>query len=123
METVRRFFAIALAIVAFNQPSAAKAADLSEIPYIVLSNGQVTCGEFLSDNPGSQKTDMEWILGYISGRNREAFQGTRMAGRSFTQPESVLAWLQNYCRIHALDPLVNAGDSLRTEFLRREGPQ
>jgi len=40
-----------------------------------------------------------------------------------TRPEAVFAWLQDHCRSHALDPLVNAADSLTAEFLRREGPK
>jgi hypothetical protein len=31
-----------------------------------------------------------------------------------------MAWLQDYCRTHALDHLADAADGLRDEFLRRE---
>jgi hypothetical protein len=123
VEIVRQLSAAVLAIVLSNPTSLAKAASPSDRTYMVLSNGQVECGEFLSDNPLSQKADVEWVLGYISGRNREASQGSRMAGVSFKRPEAVLVWLQDYCRTHSLDLLVDAADGLRAEFLRREGSQ
>jgi hypothetical protein len=89
---------------------------------MVLSNGTITCGEFLSDSPPTQAADTEWVLGYISGRNRESSVGSRMAGASFTAPQSVTAWLQNHCRTHPLDRLADAADKLRDDFLRRESP-
>ena len=92
------------------------AAELS----LVLSNGQITCGEFLADNERTQNADIEWVLGYISGRNQEAPAGSQMAGASFTTVEPVKVWLQNYCRNHPFNLLVTAADELRAEFLRRE---
>ena len=68
----------------------------------------------------TQASDTEWVLGYISGVNLNAPAGTRSAGHSFHKPEDATAWLQNYCRAHALDYLVKAADELRAEFLRRE---
>ena len=107
----------------FSLTAGTNAAETSGGAYMILSNGQITCGEFLADSPHSQSTDMEWVLGYISGRNREAPVGSRMAGISFTVGDSVTAWLQNYCQTHALNHLVEAADELRAEFLRREGPR
>jgi hypothetical protein len=89
---------------------------------MILSNGQITCGEFLSDNPQTQSADAEWVLGYISGRNRESPPGSRFVGTSFRTPESITAWLQNYCRTHALNEFIQAADALRDELLQREGP-
>jgi len=87
---------------------------------MILSNGTITCGEFLSDSVPTQAADTEWVLGYISGRNMESSKGSRMAGSSFTAPQSASAWLQNYCRTHPLNRLAEAADALRDEFLRRE---
>lgn len=102
-----------------QQPSTQS--NLADQPMSVLSNGYITCGEFLNDNEASQAGgDTEWVLGYITGRNRDAALGSRYAGSSFTAPASVTVWLQNYCRTHALDRLFQAADSLRAEFLRRE---
>lgn len=98
----------------------ASKAVVAEEGYVILSNGQITCGDFLSDNPSTQASDTEWVLGYISGLNKSAPVGSRNAGASFTTPASVTAWLQNYCRTHALDFLPSAAEALRAEFLRRE---
>src|SRR5580658_9664411 len=86
------------------------AADTADGPFMVLSNGQITCGEFLTDAPRTQSADTEWVLGYVSGRNRGSPPGSRNAGISFTAPDSVTAWLQNYCRTHSLDPLIEAAE-------------
>src|ERR1700722_9956080 len=112
-----------LTVMLVNLTSVTRAADNSDSGFMVLSNGMITCGEFLSDNLVSQQTAAEWVLGYISGRNRESSQGSRLVGTSFTRIESVTAWVQNYCRNHAPDPIVDAADSLRAEFLRRESSQ
>jgi hypothetical protein len=65
---------------------------------------------------------MAWVLGYISGRNREAASPRdRWIGRSFDKPETVLGWLQSYCQAHSLDYLLNAADALRADFQRHEG--
>lgn len=96
------------------------AADNPDQPYIVLSNGQTTCGEYLKDTELQVRVDVEWVLGYISGVNRFAPANTRMAGSSYREPEAVTAWLANYCRAHALDLLAKAADELRQEFIRRE---
>ena len=122
METVNRFLAVSLGSALVSLTPTARAANPLAESYSVLSNGYITCGEFLSDNPGSQAADAVWVLGYITGRNRDSPAGSRNAGTSFTAPSSVTAWLQNYCQTHALDRLVEAADALRAEFLRRERP-
>jgi hypothetical protein len=96
------------------------AAEPASEPSMILSNGTITCGGFLSDSVPTQAADTEWVLGYISGRNTESSTGSRMAGTSFTAPQSAFAWLQNYCRTHPFDRLAEAADAMRDEFLRRE---
>jgi hypothetical protein len=119
--TARLTVAVAGALL-INWAVTVTAAEPNDGPFMVLSNGQITCGEFLADNPRSQAADTEWVLGYVSGRNSSSLAGSRNAGISFTAPDSVTAWLQNYCRTHSLDHLVEAAEELRSEFLRREGP-
>jgi hypothetical protein len=110
-----------LAIALLLQTSAKADDDLADrVPFQVLSNGAITCGEFLADGERTQASDTEWVLGYITGRNRVAPLGSRNAGSSFTAPAAVTAWLQDYCRTHALDYLIGAAEALRIEFLRRE---
>jgi hypothetical protein len=91
-----------------------------ELEWLVLSDGATTCGEFIAE-PGMQTVRMEWVLGYISGRNREAASPhDRFIGRSFQQPATVIGWLQSYCRLHSLDTLAKAADDLRADFQRHE---
>jgi len=73
-------------------------ADGLDVEWLMLSEGATTCGEFIAE-PGMQNVRMEWVLGYISGRNREATSSRdRFIGRSFQQPATVIGWLQSYCR-------------------------
>jgi hypothetical protein len=88
-------------------------------PFMVLSEGASTCGEFVAE-PEKQAMRMEWVLGYISGRNLEAPSAERFAGRSFQKPATVIGWLQTYCGSRAMQPLFQAGEDLRAEFLRQE---
>jgi hypothetical protein len=109
-----------LAAAAIVAPDTAHALDVNRAPFQVLSEGATTCGEFVAQ-PWMQSARMEWVLGYISGRNREAISpGDRAIGSSFQQPETVIAWLQNYCRVHSLDVLIDAADHLRADFQRHE---
>jgi hypothetical protein len=102
-------------------PTLAVALDVSRAPFRTLSEGATTCGEFVSQ-PWMQSARMEWVLGYISGRNREAISPhERNIGSSFQEPATVIAWLQNYCQVHTLDRLLNAADQLRDDFQRHEG--
>ena len=72
--------ALVVAIILF--PFAAHALDANREPFYILSEGATTCGEFTTE-PETQTIRMEWILGYISGRNREAaLPRDRLIGRS-----------------------------------------
>jgi hypothetical protein len=110
-----------VAIVAFTAPSSAGAAeDRDKLPFYVLSEGTATCGEFTAE-PHMQTVRMSWVLGYISGRNREAPKGQRFAGSgSPLMPGTVLGWLQSYCASHALAALPNAVDALRADLQAHE---
>jgi hypothetical protein len=110
----------ALVAILLMLTAGANADETADAPSLVLSNGIITCGDFLADNRNTQELDASWVLGYISGRNRNSPDGYRTAGSSYTTSASITAWLQNYCRGHALDRLFMAGEELRNEFLRRE---
>jgi hypothetical protein len=99
-------------------------AQLAYGPFLFLSNGQDSCGEFLAGSPEHQQIDVEWILGYISGvDSRGATPSERPVGSSFGDGAAVAAWVQEYCRSHALDYIPQAAEALRNEFARREGRQ
>jgi hypothetical protein len=118
--TRNKLIVLVLVVVAFSAPDVAGALDVNRVPFRTLSEGATTCGEFVAE-PWMQSSRMEWVLGYISGRNREAVSpGNRIIGGSFQQPATVIAWLQNYCQFHSLDTLLNAADRLRDDFQRHE---
>jgi hypothetical protein len=111
----------ALAAVTIFLPFAARALDVNREPFYILSEGATTCGEFVAQ-PQTQTIRMSWVLGYVSGRNREAASPRdRLIGRSFERTDSVLGWLQSYCQAHSLDTLVNAANDLRADFQKHEG--
>lgn len=92
-------------------------------PFMLLSNGQDSCGEFLEGTPQYQLLDVEWILGFISGTDSRATASERMVGSSFRDGEAVRAWVQQYCQTHASDYLPGAAEALRTEFAKQEAQQ
>jgi hypothetical protein len=108
-------------VATFFLPRLVTARDVNRAPFLTLSEGATTCGEFVAQS-WLQTARMEWVLGYISGRNREGVSpDQRNVGSSFQQPAKVIAWLQNYCQVHSLDFLLNAAEQLRTDFRRHEG--
>jgi hypothetical protein len=110
----------ALVVVALLLPGTACGQDVKRSPFYTLSEGATTCGEFIAQ-PAMQAVRVAWVLGYISGRNREAISPReRFIGSSFQQPATVLGWLQSYCQSHSLDPLLVAADELRADFQRHE---
>jgi len=93
----------------------------SQEPYMVLSDGASTCGEYVAE-PQNRELRVEWVLGYISGLNAGATGMGRLAGKSFQKPSTVDGWLQSYCTSHSLDTLVSAAMALRADFLKHENP-
>lgn len=105
----------------FLLPLGARALDVTREPFFTLSEGATTCGEFIAQ-PQMQTIRMAWVLGYISGRNREAASPRdRLIGRSFEMPETVLGWLQSYCQAHSFETFLKAADDLRADCQRHEG--
>jgi hypothetical protein len=91
------FWRSAAAILAVMAASnSAHAFNVNEADWLNLSDGATTCGEFIAQ-PGMQAARTEWVLGYISGRNREASSPRdRFVGSSFQQPTTVIGWLTSY---------------------------
>jgi hypothetical protein len=96
------------------------AGDTINTPFLALSEGATTCGEYIAQ-PTARVSRMEWVMGYISGRNREAASPReRNIGTSYYKAETIDGWLLSYCQTHSLDVLVKAADDLRAAFQRRE---
>ena len=118
---MRTSFVIVIAVTLWTTDTAL-GFDVTAAPFWSLSEGATTCGEFIAQPGTMQAVRMEWVLGYISGRNREAISPReRSVGSSLQQTDTVIGWLQSYCRSHSLDPLFTAADALRADFQRHEG--
>ena len=79
-------WSVLVVATAFFLPGTARGLDVNNAEWTILSEGATTCGEFIAE-PGMQGVRMEWVLGYISGRNREATSSRdRLIGSSFQQP-------------------------------------
>lgn len=119
-----RYKSLIIAVVLttpFFLTGTARGLDINNAVWVDLSEGATTCGEFIAQ-PGMRAVRMEWVLGYISGRNRQANSPReRSIGSSFSQPATVIGWLQSYCRVHGLGTLTEAADDLRADFQRHEG--
>src|SRR5690242_11686961 len=113
-------FLVVLA-VALSAPDAARGFDVNRAPFQPVGEAATTCGEFIAQPGNMQIMRMEWVLGYISGRNREATSPSeRLIGSSVQQSDTIIAWLRNYCQTHSLDMLISAADHLRTDLQRHE---
>jgi hypothetical protein len=103
------------------QAAFAAASNPRDAPFFAVGDATTTCGEFTAQPEATEKR-LDWVLGYISGRNREALGSERETGDpSLKMPATVLGWLESYCGSHALDTLIFAADRLRSETIKREG--
>lgn len=117
----KKAFALMLVAALPLLPGTARGSDANRSSFTVLSEGATTCGEFIAQ-PAMQAVRMEWVLGYISGRNREAISPReKLIGSSFQRTDTVISWLQSYCQSHSLETLITAADDLRADFQRHEG--
>jgi hypothetical protein len=101
--------------------SAASAASAEQLPFMMLSNGQDSCGEFLAGDHERQMIDIEWILGFISGVNFMSAPGERAAGKNLPHTDALRAWVQNYCGSRAFELIPTVALALRAELIRRQG--
>ena len=56
----------------------------------------------------------EWLLGYLSAYNNWVHKGQNVAGS--TDNKGLLVWIDNYCREHGADPLVQAVENLMLDL-------
>ena len=59
-------------------------------------------------------------MGFISGENVMDESDMRFTGNGWT-PDSVMAWLQNYCSQNPLAAFVGAAGELRGQLAKQEG--
>lgn len=115
-----RLLTLANALLAATVVCCSTTSAIAQAPFMVLSNGQDSCGQFLAANDAKKMIDVEWILGFLSGQNSLAQGNSRMVGRSVHDIQAIAAWMQEFCRSHALDYMPAAAEALRTELSERE---
>ena len=80
---------------------------------LVMGEGQVSCGTYLQDRRNAKTTQdyvyATWVRGFLSGFNF-ATQGKQVSGG--TEPATILAYLDKYCRDNPLHFLAGGAFSL-----------
>ena len=114
-----------LPMTANGQPSPSGA-------FFSLGVGGASCGEFASakeyndrlrlpnDPPGSYRDSvyialLSWVEGFVTGVNYVG-PADRLTGSKADGPARIY-WLENYCRAHPLDVMLNAALALRSALL------
>ncbi len=94
--------------------------------YTNIGEGTNSCGSFISDKKeGGHRLGLnyQWMSGYITGvNNRRAIADPNKESNlgSGLDSESMLLWLENYCRANPLNNLENAAGALVSELIKRE---
>jgi hypothetical protein len=81
---------------------------LERAPLTRVGSGRVDLGQ-------AGTFSSQWVAGYLSGLNLKSdFDG--VAGTDFN---GLMAWIDNYCRSHPLDPVATAAFKLMDELQSR----
>ena len=84
----------------------------AEAGYLAIGRGNGSCGAWTTTRRAQQAQGYEqWILGFLSG---VGWQGAQSGINPLNglDANGVWAWLDNYCQVHPLDPLVEAAAAL-----------
>jgi hypothetical protein len=111
---------LALAIVVAVIPTTLSAQKIT-----IWGYGNNLCSSWTKD----AKTELlhyqheAWLLGFLSGYNWHSMGNP--SGNVIRDEDSsaLVAWVDNYCYAHPLDPIVLAADQLIDELRRRNGPR
>ena len=81
--------------------------------YMVYGDGGASCGSLSSARIGSaaRETKLQWIMGFLSAHDR-----VNRGGFKVTDRDAIEAWIGNYCAVHPLDLLHEAGQTLVIEL-------
>jgi hypothetical protein len=81
--------------------------------------GGVSCGRWLELRPEKNAETVQlrsWVQGYVSGANGYLQSTDFLAD---LDAPAIFAWLDNYCRQHPLEKLIEASDALIYELTMR----
>jgi hypothetical protein len=86
---------------------------------VIMGAGAASCGAWSKPRDIDDKSkNTQWLLGFLSGIN-DANSGPDFL--SHTDADGVIAWVDNYCRQHPLDHIVEAASKLATELDKAVG--
>lgn len=111
------FAAVALAAITSRLP----AATAQTLNIWVYSNGTDSCGEWTANRTRSPDgamahIELSWVLGWLTGTDAEIEGFRRNEHFRHVDSDAVAGWLDNYCRSHPLEPLVQAASALNAKL-------
>ena len=91
--------------------------------YTWIGHGGTGCGKFVARSlvkDAEWFDNMQWVTGFISGGNAERVRsgGNSNVGNG-VDGESLVLWIENYCRENPLDHLDQATDALVDELIEK----
>jgi hypothetical protein len=111
MRKIALLLALALlAFTAFLVVGSSSAVDATGAYYVYDTT---SCGQLVSDrqsNPSRSFADKTWAAGYLTAYNRLAKDNFNITGT--TDLESVMLWLDGYCRANPLSSLPDGMSAL-----------
>jgi len=87
--------------------------------YVILGAGGRPCGSWLELRSRAlpETTVLQsWVLGYITSVNANVLTGTGDVSRG-DSPDTLFAWIDNYCAAHPLDSIARATGALLDSLL------
>jgi hypothetical protein len=89
--------------------------------YQVVGVGNHSCGEWTQGRKtATNYLDEAWVQGFITAVNLVGPGSSNISGG--TDPDGILAWIDNYCAKDPIKSLSYAVGELTAELLKREEP-
>src|SRR6202163_835984 len=85
----------------------------------ILGYGNNTCGSFVKSDPQVKQMYLAWVVGFMTGSNRDAAGRDRIVGDR-CDPNSTLLWLESYCSKDPLATFFPAADHFRRARANQE---
>lgn len=94
---------------------------------LIYGQGNSTCGYWLKLRGTHEIWALEaagpvqgWLRGYLTAMGLFDF-AVRKQDMAATDSDAIDAWTDNYCHAHPLDNMLQAGNALHDELLKRAG--
>jgi hypothetical protein len=110
-----------LAIIAAGMLLGASIEDASAEKRVYFGDGANSCRAWTdarTRHPQRARLLEEWVLGFVSGAN--IYDDSPEMLKQMDEP-TIFAWVDDYCRTHAVELVDDAAFELMQELLRRTG--